>query len=186
MEHLGEGGPEVPVVQGAPHVGAGVPLDGVVKIGKLERIAHEEYRCVVPHEVPVSLLGVELHGKAPNVPLGISSAALAGHRGKAYEEFSLLADFGKDFGSGIAGDVMGDGESAMSTGPLDVHAALGNHLPVEVGEFFQIPDILQQHRAARSGGHNVLVVNDGGTVPGDQFLSIFHTNLLFYLIGATL
>ena len=85
---------------------------------------------------------------------------------------------GEYLGLGVAGDVMGDGKGAVGAGTLGVHAALGDHLPVEVGEFLQEPDILQQHRAARSGGHDVLVVDDGCAVPGGQFLLFFHKNLL--------
>ena len=166
VQRLGQRGPEVPVVLGAAQVGAGISLDGVVEVGEFERIAQEEDRRVVAHQVPVALLGVELHGKTPDVPLGVGSAALAGHRGKAQEKIGLLADFGKNLGLGVAGDVVGDGKGAIGAGTLGVHAAFGDYLPVEVGKFLQIPDILQQHRAARSGGHGVLVVDDGSAVPG--------------------
>ena len=127
-------------------------------------IAQEEDRRVVAHQIPVALLGIELHGKAPDVPLGVGGAALAGHRGKAEEAVGLLADLGEDLGLGILGDVVGDGKGAVGAGALGVHAPLGDHLPVEVGEFLQEPDILQELRAARSGGHRVLVVDDGGAV----------------------
>ena len=172
MQRLRQRGPEVPVVAGAAQVGAGIALDGVVEVGELERIAQEEDRRVVAHQVPVALLGVELHGKAADVTLGVGRAALAGHGGKADEEIGLLSHLGEDLGLGIAGDVVGDGEGAVGAGTLGVHAALGDHLPVEVGEFLQEPDILQQHRAARSGGHDVLVVGDGSAGVGGQFFWI--------------
>ena len=132
VQRLGQRGPEVPVVLGAAHVGARVALDGVVEVGELERIAQEEDRRVVAHQIPVALLGVELHGEAADVALGVGGAALAGHGGEADEEVGLLADLGEDLGPGVAGDVVGDGEGAVGAGALGVHAALGDHLPVEV------------------------------------------------------
>jgi hypothetical protein len=52
-----------------------------------------------------------------------------------------------------------------------VHAPLGNHLAVEVGELLEQPDVLQQGRAARAGGHGVLVVRHGGAGGGGEFLA---------------
>ena len=181
VQRLGQRGPEVPVVLGAAHVGAGIPLHGVVEVGELEGIAQEEDRRVVAHQIPVALLGIELHRKAPDVPLGVGGAALAGDGGKAQEAVGLLADLGEDLGLGVLGDVMGDGEGAVGAGTLGVHPAFGDHLPVEVGEFLQEPDILQQHRSARSGGHGVLVVDDGGAGPGGQFFLLFFHKLLLSL-----
>jgi hypothetical protein len=120
----------------------GVPLDGVVEVGELERIAQEEYRRIVPHEIPISLLGIELGRKAPDIPLGICSATLAGNRRKAGEGFGLLPHFREDLGLGIAGNVVGDREGPIGTGTLGMHSALGNHLPIKLGEFLQEPYIL--------------------------------------------
>ena len=89
-----------------------VALHGVVEVRELERIAQEEDRRVVAHQVPVAFLGVELHGKAADVALGIGRAALSGHGGEADEEIGLLADLGEDLGFGVPGDVVGDGEGA--------------------------------------------------------------------------
>ncbi len=97
VERLRQGGPEVPVVLGAAHVGAGVPFHGVVEVGELEGIAEEEDRRVVSHEVPVPFFGIEFHRKAPDVPLGVGGAALAGHSGKAQEESVFLPIWEKIF-----------------------------------------------------------------------------------------
>ena len=161
--------PEVPVVESAPEIGARVALDRVVEVGELEGIAQEEDRRVVAHQVPVALVGVELDREAPDVALGVGGAALAGDRGETHEEIGLLSDLGEDARLGVAGDVAGDGEGAVGTRPLGVHTPLGNHLAVEVGELLQEPDVLQQHRPARSGGDDVLVVDDGSADAGGQF-----------------
>ena len=174
VQCLRQRSPEVPVVPGAAQIGARVAFDGVVEVGELQRIAQEENGRVVAHQVPVSLLGVELDGKAADIALGVGRSALAGHRGKAGEEIGLLSHLGEDLRLGVAGDVVGDGEGAVGPGALGVHASLGDHLAVEVGEFLQKPDILQQHRAARPGGHDVLVVGDGSAGVVGQLLRVTH------------
>jgi len=143
VQCLGQGSPEVPVVAGAAQVGTGVALDSVVEVGELEGIAQEEDGRVVAHQVPVSLLGIELDGKAADIALGIRRASLAGHGGETGEEIGLLSHFGEDLCLGVAGDVMGDCKGTVGPGSLGVHAPLGDDLPVEVSEFFQEPDILQ-------------------------------------------
>jgi formylglycine-generating enzyme required for sulfatase activity len=46
----------------------------VVEIREFQRVAHEEHRGVVANEVPVALLRVELHRKAPDVAFSIGRA----------------------------------------------------------------------------------------------------------------
>ena len=45
----------------------GLRLGRMNQIRKLDRILNEEYRNVVPNNVPVSLLRIELYGKPSNV-----------------------------------------------------------------------------------------------------------------------
>ena len=52
-----------------------------------------------------------------------------------------------------------------------MHAPLGDHLAVEVGELLQEPDVPQQLRAARAGGHHVLVVDDRTAGVGGEFFA---------------
>jgi hypothetical protein len=87
---------------------------------------------------------------------------------KRTNTLGLLADLGEDLGLGVLGDVVGDGEGAEGARALGVHAPLGDDLAVKMRQLFQEPDILQQHRAARAGGHGVLVVRDGRTGSGGQ------------------
>ncbi len=143
VERLRQRTPEIPVVLRAPHVRAGVPFHGVVEVRELERVAKKEDRRIVSHQIPVSLLGVELHRKAPDVPLGVGGAALAGDGGEAKEAFGLLADLGEDLRLGVLGDIVGDGKGAISAGTLGVHPSFGDYLPVEMGHFFQEPGVLQ-------------------------------------------
>jgi len=65
---------------------------------------------------------------------------------------------------------------AVGAGTVGMHAALGDNLPIEVGEFLQKPDILQKRRASFPSGQCVLVVGDGSTCDVSQLL--FHFFLL--------
>lgn len=73
----------------------------MVEIGELERVAQIEHRGVVADQVPVALLGVETHGEAADVSLGIRRATLTGDGGEAQEHIGLLADLGEDLRPGV-------------------------------------------------------------------------------------
>src|SRR3984893_17489648 len=98
------------------------------EIGKLERIAHEEYRRIVADDVPVSLFGIEAQGEPAHVALGIGGTALARNGRESEECLGLVADLGERLGLGIFRDVVGDGQRAIGAGALGVLAALGNAL----------------------------------------------------------
>ncbi|MNI28285.1 hypothetical protein D3C73_820570 [compost metagenome] len=114
----------------------------MVKVGEFQRIAQIEYRRVVTHQIPIAFLGIKLHGETTNVTLGVGGPALTGYGGEADEHVSLLADFREDFCAGVLANVVGDGESAVGAGTFGVHAALGDHFTVEMGQFFQKPHVL--------------------------------------------
>ena len=80
MERLGQRCPEIPVVTGASHVGAGIPLDRMVEVMEFEGVAQEEDGGIVPDKIPVPFLCIEFHGKTPNVAFGVGGAALSGDR----------------------------------------------------------------------------------------------------------
>ncbi|OPY82964.1 MAG: hypothetical protein A4E70_00433 [Syntrophus sp. PtaU1.Bin005] len=166
MEGLGQGRPEVPHAVGVAQIGARVAMDDMVEVREFERVAEEENGRVVAHQVPVAFLGVEFKRKTANVPLGVGSASLSSHRGKACKHLRFFADLGKYFCLRVLGDVMGDGEGSVGAGALGVHPPFGNHLPIEMRHFFQVPDVLQKLWPSRPGGHNVVVVDNGGAGPG--------------------
>jgi len=168
VQRFGERGPEIPVIESAPQVGAGVAFHGVVQVRKLERVTQEEDRRVVSDQIPIPLLGVELDCETADVALGVGRAAFAGNSGEAHEAGRLLADLGEDLRFRVTGDVAGHGERAEGTGALGVHAAFGNDLAVEVCELFQVPGVLQQHGPTWAGGHRILVVVHGCSGNGRQ------------------
>ena len=173
VQCLGKEGPEVPVVRCAAHARAWVALDGVVEVGELQRVAQEEYGGVVAHEVPVALFGVELHGKATDVAFGIGSTTLASHGGEAHEALGLLAHLAEDGGTGILRDVVRHGKGSVGSRSLGVHAAFGDDLAVEVGEFLYQPRVLQEDGATLSGSLRVLVVGHRTSVGRGQSI-LFH------------
>jgi len=91
MQRFRKQRPEVPVVVGAAHTGSRITLDGVVEVRKPQRIAEEEYRRVVSHDVPVALLSIELQREAADIALGVRGAALARDSREAGRTRGLLA-----------------------------------------------------------------------------------------------
>ena len=135
-------GPEIPVVFGTSHIGARITLDGMIEVRKLERVTQEENRCIVADQVPVAFLGIKLHGKTADITFGIGGATFTGHGGKANKKVGLFTHCRKDFGFGIAGNIMGNSKCTVGTRTFGMHTPLRNNLTVKVAEFFQEPDIL--------------------------------------------
>jgi hypothetical protein len=54
-----------------------VRLEGVDHVGELDRVANEEHREVVAHQIPVAVLGLELHSEPPRVARGLRRVAAA-------------------------------------------------------------------------------------------------------------
>src|ERR1700710_946544 len=78
MQSLRKGRPEIPVIVCASHAGSRISFNRMVQIRKLQRIAKEEDRSIVAHQVPVALVCVELQRESANVSLGVRGATLAG------------------------------------------------------------------------------------------------------------
>ena len=62
---------------------------------------------VVADQVPVALLGVELHRKPPGVPRRVRGAALAAHRAEPHRQGGLLPDLAEDVRLAVRSDVVG-------------------------------------------------------------------------------
>ena len=160
VQRLGQARPEVPVALGRVHVGFRVALHHVIEVDELLRVAQEEHRRVVAHEIPVALGRVELHGEAADVALGIGCAALAGNRGEADEHLGLGARL-EHLGLRVLADIARHLEGAVRARALCVHASLGDDLSVEVRELLDHPVVLEHHGAALARGQRMVVVGDG-------------------------
>src|SRR5690606_15712018 len=104
----------------------------------------EENGCVVTHQIPVALFGVELHGDASNVSFGIGSAALACNGGESCKHGGLLADFRKNLCPSVLSDVVRHGERAVCPCTFGVHATLRYHFAIKVCQFLDEPNILKE------------------------------------------
>jgi hypothetical protein len=125
-------------------------FDGMNEVGKLHRVLDEEHRDVVADEIPIALVGIELHGETAHVARGVGRAALAGHGREAHEHRRPLALFRKqrrprDFGQRCVAL-----EESMRTGTARVDDALGNALMVEVRDLLAQDEIFEQCGAAQS------------------------------------
>ncbi len=151
MQRLGRVRPEIPHHLRALQIGPWVTLLRMDEIRKFQRIADEEDRRVVTHDVPIAFLGIELHREAARITLGIRRAALTPYRGKAQEQGRLLANGLEQLGTGEVSYVCGHDKRAIGAGALGVHTTLRNDFAVEMGELFDQVEVIQQQRATRPG-----------------------------------
>jgi hypothetical protein len=69
---------------------------------------------------------------------------------------------------------VGNCEGAVSPGALGVHPPFRNNLTVKMRHFFQIPDILQELRAAWASSYDVLIVRYRGSGVRCKLFVVFH------------
>ena len=122
-------------------------LDGVDQVGELDRVLDEEDRDVVADEVPVALLGVELHGEAADVAGQVGRALAAGDGREAHEGRRLLAGPLEQVGPGDVGERLVVLEVAVGPEAAGVDDALGDALVVEVEDLLAEVEVLQERRA---------------------------------------
>ena len=166
VQALGAPGPEVPHGRRRAQVGARMAFLRADEVRELERVADEEDRRVVAHEIPVALVRVELDREAADIALRVRRAEFARHRGEARQYGRALVEFGEEAGARVPRDVMGHGEGTVRAPSLRVYDPLRNPLPVLVRQLLDEVVVLQEQRPARSCGQAVLVVGDGIAAAG--------------------
>lgn len=103
-----------------------------------ERTLNKEDGNVVAHNVPITLLGVELDGEAAGIADGISAATRALDGREADKDRRLAAGVGEDFGGSVLGSrVVEYSEVAVRSGSAGVHDALWDALVVEPVDLFE-------------------------------------------------
>ena len=147
-------------------------LDGVDQVGELDRVLDEEDGDVVADEVPVPLLGVELHREAADVAGEVGRALAAGDGGEADEDGRLLALALEEVGAGDVGERPVVLEVAVGPVAAGVDDPLGDALVVEVEDLLPEVEVFQQRRAAGTGLERVLVVGDRDALLGGQYRRI--------------
>ena len=153
---------------GLRHLVVRLGLDGMHQVRELHRVLDEEDRHVVAHQVPVALVGVELHREAAHVAGGVLRSALAGHRGKAHEHRRDLAGFLERRGLGELGERFVALEKAVRPRSARVHDTLGNAFVVEVRDLLAQHEIFEQRRPAQAEFQRILVVGDGDALVGRE------------------
>src|SRR5579862_5026547 len=173
VQRLGAEGPEVPLHVHVTEVRFWVPFLRVDEHLELVGIAHKEDGRVVPDEIPVPLVRIELERKPAYVALGVCRAALARDGRESREHGRRLADAREERGPAVARDVLRHREGAIRAGPLGVHGTLGNPLAVELLHLLDELDILHQHGATGAGGQRLLDT-DRGAVDGREYGRFLH------------
>ena len=75
---------------------AAAALCRVHEVRKLHRILNEEDRDVVPDEIPIPFIRVELHREPTHVPGGVGRASFAENGRESDEDRCLLSHFGEE------------------------------------------------------------------------------------------
>ena len=78
-----------------------VRLQGVDDVGERDGVTDEEHRDVVADDVPVAVLGVELHREAPGVTGGLRGVTAADDGGEAQGDVGALARLLEQLGPGV-------------------------------------------------------------------------------------
>jgi hypothetical protein len=152
-------------------------LHSVDQVGKLHRVLDEEDGDVVADQVPVALIGVELHREAARVARGVRGSALAHHRGETHERGRALAGLGEDGSPRELRERLVALEVAVCARPTRVHDALGNPLVVEVGDLLAQDEVFEQRGPTRAGFERVLVVRDlHALVGGERMVARIHAD----------
>ena len=160
-------------------------LDRVDEVRELHRVLDEEDRDIVPDEVEVALVGVELDREAAHVAREITRAPGARHRREAHEHRGSPRRILQECGLRVAGERLVDLEVAVGRRAPGVHHALGNALVVEVGDLLPEDEVLQERRAAGCDLEGVLVVVDPQALVGGEELLVrdFPVRLELLLLG---
>ena len=158
VRRLGIVGPEVPLHVVVAQPGVGQPLLAADEVRELHRIAHEEDRGVVAHQVVVALVRIEFQREAAHVAPGVGAALLARHGREARQHFGLRARL-EQRGLRIGRDVVRGFEHAERARALGVGLTLGNLLAVEVRHLLQEVHVVQHHGPVRPDGKRVPITD---------------------------
>ncbi len=150
-----------------------VGLLRVDEVRELHGVPDEEHPQVVAHQVPVAVLGVELHGEAARVARHLRGVPATRDCREPHGDVGLLARLLEQPCPGVPRDrLVADGavsrEGAVGEDTTGVHHTLGDALAVEVADLLEEVVVLQGRRTTGSDGALVLVVVDGVSLTGGQ------------------
>src|SRR5499426_1369102 len=116
------------------------------QVWKLDGVLNEKHRNVVPDNVPVPFLRIELHGKAADVAHQVRRALVAGHGREAYEDRGLLPGALKEIGLRDIGQRRIILEIPTHPEAAGMYYPLGDALMVEVEELLAEVKIFERRR----------------------------------------
>ena len=133
-----------------------------MKSGNLIPSRMKKIGVLLPDEVPVAVLGVELEREAARIAHRVRRAARAGDGREAHEDARVrLPTLEKSFILVQRGDVgVRHLEVTIGARAHGVHDALRDPLAVEAGELLEEVVVLEERRPRGAGGLRVLVVGD--------------------------
>src|SRR5260370_26704215 len=106
-------------------------------------MAEKQAGSIVPHDVPISVFGVELESSPADVALRVGCPAFPSDGRKAREHRRLLSNFRKNRCFRVLRDVAGGRERSIRPPAFGMHPALRNDLAIEVRELLAQPDVLE-------------------------------------------
>ena len=115
-----------------------------MKSGNLSGSRMKKIGVLLPDQVVVAVLGVELDGEPARVADGVGRAPAAGHRGEPEEGLGLLADLAEEPGPGPPGHVGGYLEGAVGGRSVGMDHPLGDALAVEPGQLLEQVLVLEE------------------------------------------
>jgi len=154
---------------------------GVDDVRELDAILNEKHRHVVPDQIHVALLGVELHREPAGVPSCIGGPAGPQHGGKPAEHLRGHTRRQKPGpGHRLRGAV--GLEDAMRCRAAGMDHPLRDPLMIEVGDLLPQMKILQQRRAPRTGLEGMVGVGQPQPLRRRQILTTLPEELTGLLL----
>jgi hypothetical protein len=150
-----------------------VGLQRMNHVGKLDGVADEEDREIVADEIPVPVLGVELHREATRIAGDLGGIAPTDHSREPDRERRLLAGLLEQLRARVprgrrVADLARHLEFAIADEAAGVDDALGDALSIEMRDLFEEVIVLQRGGSTAPDGALRLVVHDRMALPVGQ------------------
>ena len=161
----------------------GKPLLAADEVRELHRVADEEDRRVVAHQIVIAFVRVELERKAAHVAPGVGAAHLAGDRGETRQHLGGRA-LPEQRRPGVCRDILGGLEDAERARALGVRLALGHLLAVEMRHLLEKVHVVKQDGPIGADRQRVAVARRRrtGAHCGTDRLIIFRCGHAFVLL----
>ena len=130
------------------------------QIREFHRVLNEKNRNIVADQIPIALVGIELHRETAHVAHCIGRAPFANDGREAHEHRRALAGLGEERRSRIFFERFVAFEIAMCGRTAGMDYALRYTLVIEMGDLLAQNKILEQRRPAKSGFERILVIGD--------------------------